>query len=72
MDYKDFCKMYGKKMKYYRQIKNYSQEELSEKLGVDAHYISDIECGRRNLTVKTIFNISQALETDFYKIFMFD
>lgn len=72
MDYEVFCKNYGIKLKFYRQMKRYTQEELAEKLGVDAHYISDIECGRRNLTVKTVFNISKALETDFYKIFMFD
>ena len=71
MDYNDFCKKFGVKLKYYRLMKDLTQEELAEILNVDPHYISDIECGRRNITFKTLFKLSQALNIDIYKIFQF-
>ncbi|MBQ8460491.1 helix-turn-helix transcriptional regulator [bacterium] len=72
MNYDDFCKNFGVKLKYYRLFKKFTQEQLAEKLEVDAHYISDIECGRRNITFKTLWKLSKAIGTDTYKFFQFD
>ena len=47
-------------------------EKLAEKLGVDSHYISDIECGTRNITFKTLYKIMTAIEVEPNKLFTFD
>ncbi len=72
MSYQDFCKKFGVKFKYYRLLKNLTQEQVAEKIGVNAHYISDIECGRRNITFKTLYKLSTTLGLDVYKIFQFE
>jgi len=72
MEYGELCKKFGIKLKYYRLSKNFSQDELAEKIGVDSHYISDIECGRRNITFKTLNKIANSLNTDISKFFIFE
>lgn len=72
MEYKDLCAKFGNKLKYYRLMHGYTQEKLAEKLGVDSHYISDIECGTRNITFKTLYKIMTAIEVEPNKLFTFD
>ena len=59
-------------IEYLSTGKKYSIKELSEKLDVDAHYISDIERGTRNITLKTFHKIASALSVEPYKLFYFD
>lgn len=40
-----------------------SQEELAERAGLHRTYIAGIEGGRRNITLKSIQKLAQALET---------
>jgi transcriptional regulator with XRE-family HTH domain len=50
--------------RHLRQIrldKHLSQEELSELVGVDRTYISDLERGLRNPSLKTLAKIADAL-----------
>ena len=35
MNYTDFCKNFGIKLKYYRLMRNLTQEEFAEKIDVD-------------------------------------
>lgn len=49
-------------VKYYRFMKNYSQEKLGEMCGLSTHYISDIEQGKYSPTIPTIERISKALD----------
>lgn len=72
MEYKDLCVNFGNKLKYYRLMQGYTQERFAEKLGVDSHYISDIECGTRNITFKTLYKLMSALDVPPYKLFTFD
>ena len=72
MDYDEFNSKFGTKLKYYRLLNGLTQEDLSEKLDVDAHYISDIERGTRNITMKTFHKIAVALGVEPYKLFYFD
>jgi transcriptional regulator with XRE-family HTH domain len=39
-----------------------TQEQFAEKSGFSQQYISDLERGRRNPTVVTLYELSQALE----------
>lgn len=71
MEYNELCQKFGNKLKYYRLMRGYTQEKLAEKLGIDAHYISDIECGSRNITFKTLHRLISALDVELNKLFTF-
>lgn len=72
MEYIDLAKKFGVKLKYYRNLRNLTQEQLSVSIGADVRYISDIERGKRNITLKTIHRFSEALEIDVKNLFNFD
>ena len=62
----------GERLRTARLNQKLTQEKLAEKLGIDAHYISDIECGLRNITFKTLHRLVSALDVEPYKFFNFD
>lgn len=72
MSYNELLNKFGVKLKYLRLMNNMTQEELAEKLEVDSHYLSDIECGRRNITMKTIYKIASTLNVSPEKLFNFN
>ncbi len=51
----------GERMKHFRGLASMTQEELSLETGISQKYISEIERGRKNPTVKTIAKIAVAL-----------
>ena len=61
----DIQKKFGLKVKELRQQKNFSQEKLALKSGLHRTYISDIERGSRNVSLKNIEKISKALGVSF-------
>lgn len=61
---------FRKNVKYYRFLKDYSQEQLGEKSGISTHYVSDIEQGKYSPTIPTIENIARALDIEPYKLFV--
>jgi len=71
MNYEDLTKKFGIRLKYYRNMRNLTQEQLSEKIGADVRYISDIERGKRNITFKTLSKFSETLEVDVHSLFNF-
>ena len=46
-----------------RQKHKLSQEALAEKSGLHRTYISDVECGKRNLSIYTLICIAAALDS---------
>ncbi len=62
----------GMKLKYERLKKGYTQEVLAEKVDVHEKYISLLETGKQNITIKTLNRIANALEIDIYKLLIFD
>lgn len=63
---------FGKKIKFYRNQKGFSQEELAFKAGLDRTYIASVENGKRNVSIQTIKKFLNALEitfSDFFKDF---
>jgi len=60
---------YGKKVRQIRKDKGVSQEKLAELAELDRTYISDIENGKRNVSIETIFKIAKALESPILKFF---
>lgn len=69
---KNVKKLLGKKIKYYREKANLTQEQLSEKIGINNRSISLIECGTTFVSAETLTNIVSALNINFKKLFDFD
>ena len=57
----DIQKKFGDKLRELRKQKGLSQEGLALKSGLHRTYISDIERGSRNLSLKNIEKIAKAL-----------
>lgn len=60
---------FGIKVKELREQKEISIEYLANISNVDRTYISDIEKGRRNVSIEIIEKIITALDTDFGAFF---
>jgi transcriptional regulator with XRE-family HTH domain len=58
----DIVKKFGLKVKSVRLSKQMSQGDLAKKLGVDPSYVSQIERGLQNVSLKVIEKIAKALE----------
>ena len=54
----------GKRIRYLRKEKKWSQLDLSLESGVNRNYISDLEKGRRNPTILVLEKIAIALNID--------
>jgi len=60
---------FGSKVKELREQKGFSIEYLANISNVDRTYISDIEKGKRNVSIEIIEKIITALDTDFGAFF---
>ena len=65
----DIQKKFGQKIKALRKQKNLSQERLASKSGLHRTYISDIERGSRNVSLKNIEKIARALNISIIELF---
>ena len=66
----DIAVRFGQAVRKLRQERKMSQEELAERSGLHRTYISDIELGKRNVSLENIERIAAALERslpDFFK-----
>lgn len=70
-DYEKFLKKLGNKIRYYRRDKDLSQAQVAEMLGKEETYMSDIERGKRNITMKTLYSIIAVLKINPSKLFDF-
>ena len=61
MRYEELCLNIGLKIKFFRQQRHMTQAIFAEKLNMDVRYLSDIERGKKNMTLKTIYKISSIL-----------
>lgn len=55
---------YGEKIKLYRKLRNLSQDDLGEKLGVTKSYISKLENEKTPLSLETLGKIAEILSVD--------
>lgn len=55
----------GLNVKRLREKQGLTQEELAEKSGFSQQYLSDLERGRRNPTIVSIYELAQALSTGY-------
>lgn len=73
-EFKDYYKMLGLKVAYYRKLKGLTQEGLAEIMDVDTSFIGQIEAPNicKAISMDTLFRISQALNTPPHKFLHFD
>ena len=69
MDFLQFRKRIGLKIRYYRSLKDMTQAYLAELISCDESYVSLIENGHTNVSLPMIYKISEALEISASKIF---
>jgi transcriptional regulator with XRE-family HTH domain len=65
----DIKKEIGLRIKALRSESRITQEELSHSSGVDKTYISEVENGKRNISVVNLEKIILALNKDFNSFF---
>lgn len=53
-------------IKYYRITKGFTQEKISEKLGINEKSYSNLETGRYNISLDRLDDISRILELEPY------
>jgi len=63
---------FGQQVKKLRLEAGLSQEEFAEKLGIHRTYMSFIERGQRNPSLKMLFKISRAMKIKLPTLFDFD
>ncbi len=61
----------GKRIQLIREKRGLTQEGLEERTGVNTKYISAIERGQKNTTVKTLEKIAKGLDIELYELFLF-
>ena len=61
MTYEYMCENVGLKIKFFRQKLHLTQAEFAEKINMDVRYLSDIERGKKNITLKTLYKLSISL-----------
>jgi transcriptional regulator with XRE-family HTH domain len=57
----DIRNVFAANLKRYREAAGLSQAALADKLGVDRAHISSMERGLQNVTIVTLWHVSEAL-----------
>ncbi len=60
---------FGNTVRHLRQVQNISQEELADRCGLHRTYISDIELGKRNVSLENIERIATSLSVSIAELF---
>lgn len=55
---------FGRRVREARKNKGISQESLAEMAGIDRSYMGNIERGEKNVTLKKVYEICDALDLD--------
>ncbi len=64
-------KQFGNKVREERLKKRFSQEELAEKAGVHRTYIGMVERAEKNITLRNIQKVAEALDLPISDLFNF-
>lgn len=69
---KDKYEFLGLRIAYYRKLRQLTQEQLSEAVGIESTYVSKIEQGKVGVSLDVVFHISDVLHIPVYKFFQFE
>jgi len=67
----DICEAVGRRLRQLRKNKGLSQEQMADAAGVNAKYYSEIERGKRNISLKVMERVSSNLGLTFKDFFQF-
>lgn len=59
----------GQRIRELRQAQRLSQEALANKANVDRTYMTDLENGRRNVSIEVLLRVTDALNITFTEFF---
>jgi transcriptional regulator with XRE-family HTH domain len=62
----------AQQIRYYRQLKNMSQEELALRAELNPAYLGQLERGLKCPTIDTLYRIAGALSLSLSELFIFD
>lgn len=57
-------KQVGRRLRYWRTERGFTQEGLAEFLGVHRTYVGNLERGERNLTLQSVEDLAARLEVE--------
>lgn len=57
----DVVQLLGANVRRYRKLKGMTQEQLAHEVGMERSYISDLERGTRNPSVRALGRLAEAL-----------
>jgi len=60
---------FGLKIKHLRNELSISQEELAHRSELHRTYLSSVELGKRNISIRNIEKLANALEVDIIELF---
>ncbi len=58
----DVVQLLGANVRHYRKLKGLSQERLALDAGMERSYVSDLERGTRNPSVRALGRLAEALQ----------
>lgn len=58
----DVVQVLGENVRRYRKLKGMTQEQLALEAGMERSYVSDLERGQRNPSVRALSRLANALE----------
>ena len=61
----------GRRIQSVREKRGLTQSQLEERANINTKYISAIECGQKNVTIKTLEKIANGLNIELYELFLF-
>ena len=67
---KDLLYAFGQTIRKIRLTKNISQEKFADLCNLHRTYISDVELGKRNVSLENIERIANALDMSISELFM--
>ncbi|MBO6088511.1 helix-turn-helix transcriptional regulator [bacterium] len=71
MNKQELLKKFGKNIRIERIKKDLTQEQLAEIMDVSQNYIACIECGRQNMSLGKILELSNALQINIENLLKF-
>ena len=71
MDKIGLLKRFGKNVKIERIKKDLTQEQFAEIMNVSQNYIANIECGKANMSLAKVLELSKALDVEIESLLTF-
>ncbi len=66
---KEMLRLFGRRLRQLRRVRDVTQERLAEMADLHRNYISDLECGRRNISLLNLHHLARALGVGLQELF---